>query len=165
MLIGEAVSTAVDPDPTNAASEELVELRCNVDDLDPRVWPSVVESLLTAGALDAWLTPISMKGGRPAVMLEVLARSADTAQIAEVVFTETSTLGLRWHPVIREVLERTWTHVSIEDQTIAVKIGWREGKAITVQPEWRDVLAAAAALGRPARQVLEEARASVTEVT
>lgn len=165
ILVGEATGHSPAPQTSDEPSADVVELRCNVDDLDPRVWPSVVDSLLDAGALDAWLTPITMKGGRPAVMLGVLAAPEDVPTISDIVFHETSSLGLRWQPMTRAVLERTWTQVDVGGHTIAVKLGWRDGKAITVQPEWRDVRAAAVALGRPAREIAEEARASVTHVT
>jgi uncharacterized protein (DUF111 family) len=135
-------------------------LSTNVDDLDPRLWPHVLERLLAAGASDAWLTPILMKKGRPAHTLSVLCEVRDAEALRQLVFTETSTLGLRQTSVDKHALERTESTVQVDGQPVRVKTGWLSGRAVTSNPEWADVVAAAAALGRPAKQVLEQARQS-----
>lgn len=166
VLLGEPVEVAEAGTSTSRfADSAVVELHCNVDDLDPRAWPQVIDALLEAGALDAWLTPITMKGGRPAVMLGVLAEELTLGGITEVVFAQTTTLGVRFVPVQREVLDREWVNVDVEGCAVSVKVGRRAGRVITVQPEWRDVVAAAASLGRAPRDVADAARASVSQIT
>ena len=166
VLLGEpgwvaATGTSADQAEVSA----VVELHCNVDDLDPRAWPQVIDALLEAGALDAWLTPITMKGGRPAVMLGVLAEEVALGAITEVVFAHTTTLGVRFAHVQREVLDREWVSVDVDGHAVSVKVGRRAGRVITVQPEWRDVVAAAGALGRAPRDVADAARAGVSQIT
>ena len=138
-------------------TEDLL-LETNVDDLDPRLWPHVLQRLLDAGASDAWLTPILMKKGRPAHTLSVLCTADRQPGVRAVVFSETSTLGLREQALTKHALERTETVVEVEGQRVRVKHGWLDGREVNAQPEWEDVLAAATALGRPAKQVLREAQ-------
>jgi uncharacterized protein (TIGR00299 family) protein len=145
------------------ASSALL-LSTNVDDLDPRLWPGVLQSLLTAGAHDAWLTPILMKKGRPAHTLSVLCQPEVAAAVREVVFRESSTLGLREQLVDRTVLERTERTVQVGGQLVRVKLGLLHGEVVNAMPEWADVAAAAAALGRPAKSVLADAHAAAADL-
>ena len=137
---------------------DAVLLEANVDDLDPRLWPHVLQQLLDGGAQDAWLTPILMKKGRPAHTLSVLCGAADADRLRARVFQETSTLGLRQTTVGKHALERTESTVDVDGQPVRVKTAWLAGRPVNVNPEWADVAAAAAALGRPAKLVLEQAR-------
>jgi uncharacterized protein (TIGR00299 family) protein len=133
-------------------------LETNVDDLDPRLWPAVLASLMAAGASDAWLTPILMKKGRPAHTLSVLCTAEQAPALRGVVFRETSTLGMRSRTVDKHALDRTETTVTVDGQVIRVKLAWLEGEVVNRNPEWEDVLAAATVLGRPPKDVLAAAR-------
>ena len=135
-------------------------LETNVDDLDPRLWPGVLQHLLDAGASDAWLTPILMKKGRPAHTLSVLAPATVLSAVRGVVFRETTTLGLRESVVAKQALQRTFTTVDVDGQEVVVKHAWYDGQLVTSTPEWEDVARAAEALGRPAQQVLQAAQTS-----
>lgn len=146
------------------AAAELV-LETNVDDLDPRLWPGVLIALMAAGARDAWLTPVLMKKGRPAHVLSVLVAPADAATVREVVFRETSTLGLREHHVVKHALARELGTVEVDGQAVRVKLGLLDGEVVNAMPEWEDVAAAAAVLGRPAKQVLREAHTAAQHLT
>jgi len=140
-------------------STELV-LETNVDDLDPRLWPGVLDALLAAGAADAWLTPVLMKKGRPAHTLHVLATPARADACREVVFRETTAIGLRSYAVDKHALDRTMVDVVVGGQVVAVKVARLAGRVVNAQPEYDDVARAAAALGRPAQEVLAEVRAA-----
>ena len=146
--------TGVDPE---GARMSLLE--ANIDDLDPRVWPTVLAALLDAGAADAWLTPILMKKGRPAHTLSVLAEPERAQLLRDLVFTSTTTFGVRQTTVDRWALDRGWTDVTVERQTIAVKVGHRDGVIVHATPEFEDVARVAAGLGRPVREVLTIASA------
>jgi uncharacterized protein (TIGR00299 family) protein len=143
-------------EPAEQAVEDLL-LETNVDDLDPRLWPEVLAQLMSAGASDAWLTPILMKKGRPAHTLSVLCTSAVASAVRDVVFRETTTIGLREQAVRKHALERTESMVDVDGQRIRVKTAWLAGRVVNAMPEWDDVIAAAHALGRPAKQVLAQA--------
>jgi uncharacterized protein (TIGR00299 family) protein len=137
-------------------------METNVDDLDPRLWPAVLERLLAAGAADAWLTPILMKKGRPAHTLSVLTRSQVAAPVRATIFAETSAIGLREIPVGKQALEREFATVDVAGHVINVKIARHLGLVVNVQPEYDDVAAAAEALNRPAKAVLADAVAAAS---
>ncbi|HWI34108.1 MAG TPA: nickel pincer cofactor biosynthesis protein LarC [Lapillicoccus sp.] len=132
-------------------------LEANVDDLDPRVWPTVLAALLDAGAADAWLTPILMKKGRPAHTVSVLSTSADVEELREEIFRLTSTIGVREAVVYRRALERGWVDVLVDGQPVAVKVAHREGVVVRATPEFDDVARVAAEVDRPVQDVLAAA--------
>ena len=157
LVLGDAAGPA-------SATEDGVVLEANVDDLDPRVWPGVLQALLDAGAGDAWLSPILMKKGRPAHTLHVLCSPERTAAVQDVVFRETTTLGLRAQRVVKHVLTRAERTVDVDGRRVRVKLGLLGGEVVNAMPEWEDVAAAAAALGRPAKLVLQEALARARDL-
>lgn len=134
-------------------------IEANVDDLDGRVWPAVLEGLLADGASDAWLTPILMKKGRPAYTLSVLCDDALVPRLRDRVLTTTTTLGVRLSPVRRASLPRGWVDVELDGQQVAVKVAHRDGRITHAGPEFDSVRAVAEATGRTVRDVLAGAAA------
>jgi uncharacterized protein (DUF111 family) len=150
-----------DQPPTDDAD---VVLETNVDDLDPRLWPGVLQALLDTGASDAWLTPILMKKGRPAHTLHVLVRPDPVLQqrIRTIVFTHTSAIGLRETAVTKVALDRSERLVHVEGHPIRVKLAMDDaGRVLNAQPEFADVSTAAQALGRSPKIVLTAALAAM----
>jgi uncharacterized protein (TIGR00299 family) protein len=156
LLVGAAVDGQDGP-------EDLLVLETNVDDLDPRLWPDVITAVMAAGALDAWLTPILMKKGRPAHTFRALAGPDTVAEVRRTIFRETTTIGIREYPVARHALPRETTTVTVGAAEIRVKLARLDGVVVTAQPEYDDVVRAAHALGRPVREVLAEATATARE--
>ncbi len=155
LVVGEEAPAALleDLDTTTA-----VVLEANVDDLDPRAWPLVLAALLDAGALDAWLTPVLMKKGRPAHVVAALAGPAEVTRVRDVLLRETTTLGVRETTVVRHAVRRTFGTVDVDGHPVAVKLGWAaDGSVVNAMPEWEDVARVAAALDRPVKQVLAQA--------
>jgi pyridinium-3,5-bisthiocarboxylic acid mononucleotide nickel chelatase len=150
---------------TTAAVEPALVVEANVDDLDPRLWPGVIAALLAAGAHDAWLTPIQMKKGRPAVTVSALCSPDSRAAVRAVLFTETSTIGLREHEVGKHALDRDVVTVTLADGTdVRVKLARLDGAVVSATPEFDDVAMVAAKTGRPVKQVLAEAAALAQEL-
>lgn len=159
LLLADAAAPAGAPEP---AARPAALLEANVDDLDPRVWPLVLDALLAAGASDAWLTPILMKKGRPAHLLGVLAPADRAAAVRDAIFAHVPTLGVREHPVDKHELERSWHPVRVGDSTVRIKLGHRAGLILSATPEFADVVAAADASGRPVRALLADAVAAAS---
>jgi uncharacterized protein (TIGR00299 family) protein len=145
-----------------ARPDRVVQIDTNVDDLDPRVWPDAIAAALAVGALDAWVTPIVMKKGRPAHTFSALCPASLVDAVSDAIFSHTSTIGLRRHVVDRDVLDRRETSVEVDGRTIRVKTASRRGVVVNRSVEWDDVLAAAAHLGRSPRDVLADATARLT---
>ncbi|MFC7495707.1 MULTISPECIES: nickel pincer cofactor biosynthesis protein LarC [unclassified Nocardioides] len=142
---------------TGSTTEGPLLLECNVDDLDPRVWPAVIAALLEAGASDAWLTPILMKKGRPAHTLSALVDAARAGAVRAEIFRQTTTIGLREQPLTKHALDREMVSVDVGGQVVAVKVARHDGVVVNAQPEYDDVVRAAGSLGRPVADVLAEA--------
>ncbi|WP_405063359.1 nickel pincer cofactor biosynthesis protein LarC [Kribbella sp. NBC_01505] len=132
----------------------------NIDDLDPRLWPPVLARLLEAGASDAWLTPILMKKGRPAHTLSVLVSSTNADAVRRVVLTETTAIGLREYDIRKHAADREFTTVDVSGQPISIKIARYDGQVVNVQPEYEDVVTAAAELKQPVKAVMAQAVAA-----
>ena len=142
------------------ATDSMWVLETNVDDMDPRVWPTVLAALLEAGAADAWLVPIVMKKGRPAHTLCVLARNGEREALRDTVFTLTSTIGVRETQVSRAALHRDWQAVTLPGGEVRIKVALRAGRIVHATPEFDDAAALARARDVPVRQVLDEAIAA-----
>jgi uncharacterized protein (TIGR00299 family) protein len=154
-IVRVALGTATSTGP---AAERLWVLEANVDDLDPRVWPEVLATLLEAGAADAWLTPILMKKGRPAHTLSVLCGGAELAQLRDLALSLTTTFGVRQHEVTRHALDRDWRTVTVRGQPVRIKLSiGRDGLIRHATPEFEDAARAARGSGAPVREVLAEA--------
>jgi uncharacterized protein (TIGR00299 family) protein len=149
-------------EPERAPGAAVV-LETNVDDLDPRVWPGVLEELLAAGASDAWLTPILMKKGRAAHTLSVLCRPDVVPAVQAAVFATTSTIGLRTVPVGKVALDRTEASVEVLGGRVGVKVARSGGRVVNVSVEFDDVAALARAEDLPVKEVLRAATAAAAE--
>jgi len=137
-----------------------VVLETNVDDLDPRLWPAVLDTLFAAGASDAWLTPILMKKGRPAHMLSALCRPDAVPAVQAAVFAATSSIGLRIVPVGKVALDRTQATVAVLGGRVGVKVATDGARPVNVSVEYEDVAALARELGLPVKEVLRAATAA-----
>lgn len=170
-------------EPPRSASlpvEALTVLEANLDDVDPRVWPSVIDNLLAAGARDAWLTPSAGKKGRTGHVVSVLVdpRTHDPRVFVELLMTSTGTLGVREHDVRRHTLERGWARVALQEPQdehttephasrearlsgdVRVKYGHVDGCIVHVTPEYEDCASVARRCGVPVLHVLDSARAA-----
>ncbi|WP_347813811.1 nickel pincer cofactor biosynthesis protein LarC [Allobranchiibius sp. GilTou38] len=158
VCIGERTETAGQP-----ATEQLWVLEANVDDLDPRVWPTVLTALLEAGAADAWLTPILMKKGRPAHTLSVLCAGGDRSRMGDLVHSLTSTFGSRSYAVDRVALQRDWRIVQVHGHSVRIKMSLDgSGRIVHATPEFEDAATAARAVGLPVRRLLDDTAATAT---
>lgn len=133
LMVGESRSTR----PGNV--DQLVLLETNIDDLSPQVMGFVMDRAFELGALDCWFTPIQMKKNRPAVMLSVLCARSSRSALTEMIYRETSTLGIRVREVERECLDREIVRVQTEFGAVDVKIGRLQGAVVNAMPEYEQV--------------------------
>ena len=146
------------PDARQAPSiESLVLLETNVDDNNAEINGYAMEKLLAAGALDVFFTSIQMKKNRPAVLITVLCRPAETDALEMILFCETSTLGVRRQSVERRCLERTSENVVTPYGPVRVKVALLPDGSIKRAPEYEDCKQAAQTHDVPLRVVYEEA--------
>lgn len=155
LVLGEA--------PARHADDDWLLLEANVDDLDPRLWPGVLARLLDAGAGDAWLTPIVMKKGRAAHTVSVLVAASRADAAARVLFTESSTIGVRTTAVGKRALDRRTVTVRVDGHDVRVKVASLDGRIVNASAEYDDVATAAAALGQPVKRVLARANAVIVD--
>ena len=150
IMVGEAASFGRD-----GSIEELSVLETNIDDLSPQVLGHFMERALEEGALDCWFTPIQMKKNRPATLVSVLCRAADEAKFLELLYRETSTIGVRVQRVKRHSLNREVGTVKTEYGDVAVKTAFIGEEAVNAKPEFEDLKALAAASGVSLKTVAE----------
>ncbi len=148
------VGTAATP----AGSDRVWALETNLDDLPGEVVGYATAQLLAAGALDAFVTPVLMKKNRPGVVVTVLCDEATIPRMEEILFRETTTLGIRRHAVSRHKLNRKPAEVATPFGPIQGKLGWLDGRPPTFSPEYDDCARIAADQGVPLRDVYRAAQ-------
>jgi hypothetical protein len=140
-------------DESDVRSEDAVMLECNIDDMNPEWFDNVSNLLFEAGAHDVFISPIIMKKSRPANKLSVLCYSNIAAEVKKIIFTHTSSIGIREYPVRKNKLPRKEIIVDTEYGKIRVKQSYFEKKVITSKPEYDDCLKIARELGVSVREV------------
>ena len=138
-------------------ADRLVLLETNIDDLAPQGLGYIMDRAFELGALDCWFTPIQMKKNRPAVMLSVLCSVERRGELTWLIYSETTTLGIRVRHVERDCLERELVRVETKYGTFDVKIGRSGGVVVNVMPEYDQVQKVAAEIGVPFRVVRDAA--------
>ena len=124
------------------STDTVMMIETNVDDMNPQYYQHIIDLLFEAGSLDAYLTPIIMKKGRPGVKLSVLSHLSLVEVISDIILRETTTIGIRMFPVDRIKLGRVITEVQTGYGTIHIKVV-THGNEIRITPEYDDCLKAA----------------------
>jgi len=152
LTVGEAVAEIA-----SAAEETITVIEANLDDLNPQVFGYVMDRLLDQGALDVYATPVQMKKNRPGMLITVLCRHKDEAELTRLLFAESTTLGVRRREERRTVLTRKWTGVSTRWGEVRIKIASMNGTVTNYAPEYEDCRRIAAEHRVPLKSVIEEA--------
>lgn len=153
LTIGEGLSTLA----TKIASETLTVLEANLDDLNPQVFGYVMDRLLDEGALDVFGMAVQMKKNRPGTLLSVLCKPEDAGKLTRLIFTETTTLGVRRREEVRQTLARRWEKVRTEWGEVRIKIASMNGTITNYAPEYEDCRRIAAEHHVPLKTVIQEA--------
>ena len=153
LTVGEAASTLA----AKTATEILTVLEANLDDLNPQVFGYVMDRLLAEGALDAFGMPVQMKKSRPGTLLTVLCKPEDASRLTQLIFTETTTLGVRRREEVRQTLARRWENVRTQWGEVRIKIASMNGTVTNYAPEFEDCRRIAAEHHVPLKTVMQEA--------
>jgi len=152
--------TLADAAGASFSGGEVFLLEANLDDATGQLVARAIEVALERGALDAWAAPVTMKKGRPGLVLSALAPAARRDEVARVLAAETTTLGVRWRAVERLELERSFVTVETAFGAVRVKVGRLGGEVLNAHPEWDDCLVRAREHGVPVKRVLDAALAA-----
>jgi len=153
LTVGEASSMLA----TKTASETVTVLEANLDDLNPQVFGYVMDRLLEEGALDVFGMPVQMKKNRPGTLLTVLCKPEDAAKLTQLIFTETTTLGVRRRDEVRQTLARRWENVHTQWGDVRIKIASMNGTVTNYAPEYEDCRRIASQHHVPLKTVMQEA--------
>jgi pyridinium-3,5-bisthiocarboxylic acid mononucleotide nickel chelatase len=135
------------------AGDNVLVIETNIDDMNPQYYEGVMSRLFAAGALDVFLENIIMKKGRPAIKLTAIIKNSDAAKIARILFSETTTIGLRMHTAGRITLDRTLIKVKTRFGVVRFKISGQDGKTITATPEYDDLITISEKTGIPVKNI------------
>ena len=144
-----------------ATDERLWMLETNIDDMSPQLLGHVMDRAFELGALDCYFTPVQMKKNRPGVLLSVLCERERKEQLLNLLFIETTTLGVRSYEVERRALQRSMVRVETQYGPIDVKVAHLNGSVVNEMPEFEQVRAAAAKAGVAVKVVEDAVRKAI----
>jgi hypothetical protein len=143
-----------------AASDSVVRIEANVDDMSPEMCEHVADTAFAAGAVDVWWTPIVMKKSRPALLISALAPAEARDAVTAALFRETTTIGVRFAELQRQVLEREIVEVDTAYGAVAIKVSRRDGHIVNAAPEYEVCRKAASDHEVPLKRVFAAAVAA-----
>lgn len=162
-LLRISIGEATRPKERGYEEDVVTVVEANSDNMNPELYEHVMERLFEKGALDVFLTPIQMKKNRPAVKLSVLLREEDLSRVLDVLFDETTTLGVRLFEARRKKLSRESIVVETRYGEVGVKLGKLGDVVKNISPEYEDCRRIASQLGIPLKEVYEEAKRAARE--
>ena len=143
----------IGPAADQPQADRVVVIECEIDDMNPQIFGLAMDRLYAAGALDVFYVPVQMKKNRPGTLLTVIAPPGRRAVLTDLIFRETTTIGLRHHEVERECLRREIIHVETPIGAVRFKLAWRDGRIVNAVPEFEDCVKLAAAGNLPLKEV------------
>jgi uncharacterized protein (TIGR00299 family) protein len=152
LMVGQALEKRA-----SAEAETIRVLEANLDDMNPQIYGYFLERALAAGALDVFATPVQMKKNRPGMLVTALCRPEDEGRLQEMLFAETTTLGVRSYAAERRVLARQWDTVHTRFGDVRIKVARLDGHIRQASPEFEDCRKLAEAQNVPLQRVMEEA--------
>jgi hypothetical protein len=141
---------------SDISEETIAVIEANIDDLNPQVFGYVMDRLLDEGALDAFGVPVQMKKNRPGMLLTVLCRNEDASKLTDLIFTETTTLGVRQRAEKRRTLAREWITVATRWGSARLKVASMNGTTTNCAPEYEDCRRIASEHHVPLKAVMQE---------
>ena len=162
LTIGETVAEEKSVE-SGEGEQSVTVLEATIDDMTPQVFGYVLEKLLQQGALDAFGVPVQMKKSRPGMLLTVLARNEDVPHLADLIFAESTTIGLRTRREQRMTLPREWVPVETRWGTVRIKLAHLRGEETNAAPEFEDCRLLAEEHRVPLKMVMQDAMRAYLE--
>jgi uncharacterized protein (TIGR00299 family) protein len=160
LIVGEATGTSLHQPSSSRSKEKIGIIETTIDDATPELLSYVADRLLAAGASDVHRTPIQMKKGRSGTLLTILCSPARAAELQQIVFLESTTLGLRYREEDKFILDRTIIQALTEWGEVRIKLGIAGGKVVNAAAEFEDCKRLAQQHGVPLKQVMQAAMAA-----
>jgi uncharacterized protein (TIGR00299 family) protein len=149
LIVGEA--------PGARATQHIVVVECEIDDMNPQLFGPLMDGLFAAGAVDVFYASVQMKKNRPGTLVTIMVPPARREEIVGLLFRETTTIGVRYQEVLRECLAREVRTIETPLGAIRFKVATREGRVVNASPEFDDCARVAAERGVPVKDVLAAA--------
>jgi len=153
LVVGESAASLT----AKTAQDTVSVVEANLDDLNPQVFGYVMDRLLSEGALDVFGMPVQMKKNRPGTLLTVLCKPEDAAKLTQIIFAETTTLGVRRREEQRQTLARRWVSVPTPWGDVRMKVASLNGTITNYAPEYEDCRRIASERHLPLKTVMQEA--------
>lgn len=147
VLMGEATSDKP------ASAMRVVTLECEIDDMNPQIYGALMDALYAAGALEVFYVAVQMKKNRPGTLLTIVAKPEDREQLTDLVFRESTTIGVRYQEMSRDCLDREMVTVTTAVGPVRFKVARRNGRVLNAQPEFDDLAKLAAEKGIPIKEI------------
>ncbi|MBX4266134.1 nickel pincer cofactor biosynthesis protein LarC [Clostridium estertheticum] len=156
VMLVEEVDKVSNEEYDDVTVEQIIE--CNIDDMNPELYEYIIDMVFNEGALDAYITPIIMKKGRPSVKISILCEEDKTSRMKEILFRETTTLGVRSFKVDKTKLKREFIKVNTSYGEVTVKESYYKGEKIKSKFEYEECKRIAKSTGVPISEVYEKLR-------
>jgi len=138
---------------TKSVDESVVQIECEIDDMNPQLFGPLMDRLGEAGALDVFYAPVQMKKNRPGTLVTVIAAPDQRESITGVLFTHTTTIGVRYQEMRRDTLDRKVVSVETPLGPLRVKVAGRDGRVLNAAAEFDDCARVAGERGLPIKEV------------
>ncbi len=132
---------------------DAIQIECNIDDMNPEFYDYISDRLFKAGASDVFFTNIIMKKGRPGIILNVICETGREDILKEIIFHESTTVGIRTFPFRKDTLVREFTRLNTAFGEVVIKHSYLKGKKVSSKPEFEDIRKIAAEKGIPVKDV------------
>jgi pyridinium-3,5-bisthiocarboxylic acid mononucleotide nickel chelatase len=155
VLVGDADTSATQASAarTGQAGMRVTVVECEIDDMNPQIFGVLMERLYAAGALEVFYSPVQMKKNRPGTLMTIVAAPAQRDAMIEIVFRESTTIGVRHQELSRECLDREMVSVATPLGAVRFKVARRDGRVLNAQPEFDDLAKLSAEHGIPVKDV------------
>ena len=138
---------------SKGSSMRVVVLECEIDDMNPQIFGVLMDKLYAAGALEVFYAAVQMKKNRPGTLMTIVCKPEDRATMTDIVFRESTTIGIRHQELSRECLDREMVTVATSLGPVRFKVARRDGRVLNAQPEFEDLAKLSAERGIPVKEV------------